>query len=312
VGANRPVRALQREVALSHLLPLAGLALLVPLRIPLRYESRLVTADFPNPATRLTIDGRSAWFLFDTGAGVHVVASWYANAAGLTIEERLDDTVHGRDSTGRPLRFRGVRAVTAQLDDTTPLTLAQAAVGDFPPEFERSQIGGVISPQLLAGPGEAAVLDLRIPELRLEPEGVALSRLGARWLPREQVRTCGSAGAAVPNLVYAVAATVAGRAGALVLDTGAKATTVRANSALARGLRRARGGHTTGLSGRGHAYSVARRTTVALAGGRHTIDVRIADVAASPCRADGLVGLDVLRACALVLAPEDVAIVCGP
>jgi hypothetical protein len=312
VGPNRPVRALQREVALGPLLPLAGLALLVPLRIPLRYETRLVAADFPNPSARLTINGRSAWFLFDTGAGVHVVASWYANAAGLTIEERLDDAVRGRDSTGRPLRFRGVRALTAELDDTTPLTLAQASVGDFPPEFERSQIGGVISPQLLAGPGKAAVLDLRIPELRLESEGAALSRLGARWLPRDQVRTCGSAGAAVPNLVYAVAVTVAGRTGALVLDTGAKATTVRANSALAGGLRRARGGYTTGLSGRRHTYSVARRTAVALAGGRRTVDVRIADVAASPCRADGLLGLDVLRGCAVVLGSEDVAIVCGP
>ena len=52
-------------------------------RIALQYDAALAKADLPSPAARLTINGRTAWFLFDTGAGVHVLASWFVKAAGL-------------------------------------------------------------------------------------------------------------------------------------------------------------------------------------------------------------------------------------
>jgi hypothetical protein len=283
----------------------------VPRRISLRYDRALVAADFPNPAARLTINGRSAWFLFDTGAGVHVLASWYAAAAGLAVDQEVGPVVRGSDSTGRALKFRHVRNATARLDDGSLVILRQTAVSDFPPDFERSKIGGVISPQLLAGRGEAAALDLRIPELRIERFDDALRRLGARRLLRDQVRFCGSADAEIANLLYAVRVAVGQREGTLVLDTGAKVTAVRAKSGLARGLRRAPGGTTTGISGRPHAYSVARRSTVAFAGYRRTLDVRLTDAKAAACGSDGLLGVDAVGGCALVLGREDAAITCG-
>ncbi len=280
-------------------------------RIVLRYDATLETADFPNPAARLTFNGRTAWFLFDTGAGMHILASWFVRATGLTVDESVADVVRGVDSTGRAMPFRAVRGQIGRLEDGGLVALELAAVTEFAPEFEQFEIGGVISPQLLAGPGQAAALDLRVPELWLEPFEDAVRRLGAVMLPRQRVRRCGSLDGPVPNLVFAIPVTVGRRQGVLLLDSGAKATKLAAKSGLIRGVRLERGGETTGISGTPQTYSVARSLGIAFAGYTVTVDSRVADTSNRPCGRDGLLGLDAIGRCALVLGQKDLAIRCA-
>ncbi len=282
-----------------------------PPRIVLRYDVTLATADFPNPAARLTFNGKTAWFLFDTGAGVHILAAWFVRAAGLTVDDSLAGVVSGVDSTGQAMPFRAVRGQVGQLEDGGLVALELAAVTDFAPAFEQFEIGGVISPQLLAGPGRAAALDLRVPELWLEPFQDAVRRLGAVRLPRQRVRFCGSLDEPIPNLVFAIPVTVSRRQGVLLLDSGAKVTKLVANSALIRGVRLERGGETTGISGTPQPYSVARSLRIAFADSNVTVDSRVADTSNRPCGADGLLGLDAIGRCALVLAQKDLAIRCA-
>ena len=204
--------------------------------ISLRYDPGLAKGDFPNPAANLTVNGQSAWFLFDTGVGVHMVASRFADAVGLKTDEAFGEQVQGIDSTGRAVAFRGVRDLAARLDDGNQLTLALAAVADFPPEFRQFRIGGALSPQLLADQGKAAALDLRVPELRIEAFEQSVRRLGARMVPRDQVQVCGSRKDTVPNLVFAIGVGAGGRKGTMAFDTGAGVTKLAAQSALLRGV----------------------------------------------------------------------------
>ncbi len=279
--------------------------------IPLRYDPFLIRADFPNPATRLTINGQTAWFLIDTGAGVHVLASWFSAAARLEADTSLDETVRGADSTGRTVAFKGARGVTAQLDSNESLRLPFAAIADFPEDFERSKVGGILSPQLLASAGLSAALDLRVPELRFEPFDEAVGRLAAARIPRSRVQICGSLKDAVPNLVFAIPATSANGDGVLLLDSGATSTKLVARSPLIAGMKLEAGGETTGLSGERQTFSIARGLTLGFAEYQVAVDSQVAGMGDASCGADGLLGLDALRECAIVLGSRDVALACG-
>jgi hypothetical protein len=301
------------QIGVTSLVPIllaAGVSANGARTIPLRYDPVLAKADFRNPAARLTVNGQSAWFLFDTGVGVHTVASWFADAAGLKTDEAFGKEAHGIDSTGRAVAFRGLRDLTARLDDGSELAVALAAVADFPPEFQQVRIGGLLSPQLLADEGEAAVLDLRVPEFRIEAFAQSVRRLEARRLPRDQVRVCGSTKDAVPNLLFAIAVKAAGGQGTLMLDTGAAVTKLVAQSALLRGLRLASGGQTNGVTGKPQPYQVARGVRMTFGGHQATIDARVVDETSGPCGPDGLIGLDALGPCALVLSEKEFAIAC--
>ncbi len=153
---------------------------------------------------RLTFNGRTAWFGFDTGAGAHTLASWFVEAAGMAIDDSLVARVQARDAVGAPVELRAVHEELGQLPDGNSLFLESAIVTDFPPEFRQAEVGGLLNPQLLAGDGQAAVLDLRVPELRFEPFNDAVRRLGARTVANDQVQICREADAPIRNQVYAV------------------------------------------------------------------------------------------------------------
>jgi hypothetical protein len=300
-----------------------GVTLLVPIvlaagvsandarTISLRYDPGLAKGDFPNPAARLTVNGQSAWFLFDTGVGVHTVASWFADAVGLRTDEAFGKVVHGIDSTGRAVAFRGLRNLAARLADGNQLTLALAAVADFPPEFRQFRIGGLLSPQLLADEGQAAALDLRVPDLRIEAFEQSVRRLGARRLPRNQLQVCGSTKDPVPNLLFAIGVSAGGRKGTMALDTGAAVTKLVAQSALLRGVRLASGGQTTGVAGKPQPYQLARGIRMTFGDYQATIDARVVNETRGRCGADGLLGLDAMGRCAIVLSEKELAIACG-
>jgi hypothetical protein len=227
------------------------------------------------------------------------------------VDDAFGEKVRGVDSTGRALAFRGVHELAARLDDDSELTLGMAAVADFPPEFRQFEIGGVLSPQLLAGQGQAAALDLRVPELRIEPFQQSVRRLGARVLPRDRVQVCGSTKDPVPNLVFAIGVSVGGRKGSMALDSGAGVTKVVAQSALLRGVPLAVGGQTTGLAGKPQPYRLVDNLRITFGGYHAAVDARVVEETRGRCGADGLLGLDVIGRCAVVLSERDLGITCG-
>src|SRR5436305_14214353 len=130
--------------------------------IALQYDDALGREGFPNPLLSIRVGGQRAVFIVDTGAGVHTMARWFAERAGLQVTQ-TEHTVVG--STGQANRVGRVRRFAAVLGDGRRLSVPDAIVADFPPLFEQHEIAGLLSPQLLAESGEEAVLDLRGPAL---------------------------------------------------------------------------------------------------------------------------------------------------
>ncbi|HEV7669239.1 MAG TPA: hypothetical protein VGS22_11980 [Thermoanaerobaculia bacterium] len=274
--------------------------------IPLHYDERLAKAGFPSPAVRLKIGDRTAWFLVDSGAGVSTFASWFIESARLATETTATTM---RDAAGRPVPLRVVRNITGTLADGSTLRIEAAGIADFPPLFEQNELGGLLSPQLLAPKGLAAVLDLRVPELRFEPFEAAVARLGAARISAAKV--CEESGADLANRLYALPATVAGVPTSLLLDSGSTDTEVRRDSAVARSLagRAVEGRSTVAISGGEEKRLRAAAVAVGFAETVRTLDVSIG-AATSNCAPDGLLGIDALRSCAVVLGAKDLGVVC--
>lgn len=264
----------------------------------------------PGLAAELTFNDRPASFIIDTGAGAHTLARWFVDAAGIPIAEDLADGLRARDATGKLVEMDVVQGQIGRSPDGAEVSLGRAIVVDFPPMFEDAEIGGLLNPQLLAGADGASVLDLRVPELRLEPFDEAVQRLDAQVLDGGQVRVCGATDVAVPNLLFGVRVSNE-EEGWLQLDTGAGVTSIARGSGLIRGAELAEGGETTGLAGKPEIYQLARQIELSFAGHRVMIDADVAD-SGHACGADGLLGLDAVGRCAFVLGEASLAIACSP
>jgi hypothetical protein len=262
-------------------------------------------------AARLAFNGHTAWFVLDTGAGMHTLAQWFVDAAGIQPGEKLDE-LSALDATGAPVDVQVVRDQPGVLvDGGGEVNLEVALVSAFPPVFEEAGIGGLLNPQLLAPSHGAAVLDLRVPELRIEPFDEAVRRLGARVFSADEVRVCGSPTAVVPNLVYGVLVRANRGEGWLQLDTGADATVLTRDSRLAEGAVLEPGGESMGIAGQAREYLRARALTLSIAEHRVEVDAQVVDTAGMECGPDGLLGRDGLGGCALVMGHERLAIRCG-
>jgi hypothetical protein len=281
-----------------------------PVVVPLQYDSALAKAGFPNPAARVTFNDRTAWFLFDTGAGVHTLADWFADAANMKLDDSLAEGVKGKDATGDSVAFRAVRGLEGHLAGETTLILDVAAVAKFPPMFETAEIGGLINPQLLAGHEQATTLDLRVPEFRIEPFKDAMRRINARQVNSDEVQICSAAESLIPNLLFAVLTRTQNGEGWLSLDSGAAVTKVTNASPLVRGVELEPGGETVGVAGRRQTYSRARELSMTFAGHPVSVDAAVVEKLGLDCGPDGLLGLDAIGQCAFVLGKESLAIAC--
>jgi hypothetical protein len=277
--------------------------------MPLADHTALSELDGFGIATRLSFNGRSAWFIIDTGAGVHTFAHWFVEAAELPLD-RPSGGISVRDATGTPVNLRMVRNLTGFLGGGAKLALPAVTVANFPPEFEEVGIGGLLNPQLLAPVDGAVVLDLRTSEIRIEPFDAAVHRLGARAVPANELRVCRSTAMDVPNLLFALLVRANGEEGWLHLDTGAMTTKLAAQSSLARDLVLHEGGKSMGIAGQLQEYRRVRDLTLAFGGHEAKIDADVAASTGEGCGPDGLLGLDAVGRCAIVMSPDQLALAC--
>lgn len=314
-SAMKDVRAFNVALRTCLALVLMGLGACAhrdasPVVVPLQYDVDLAKAGFPSPAARVTFNDRTAWFLFDTGAGVHTLADWFADDANMKLDDSLAEGVEGKDPTGNSVAFRAVRGLEGHLAGETPLILDLAAVAAFPPMFETAEIGGLINPQLLAGREQATTLDLRVPEIRIEAFQDAMRRINAQQVDSAEVRICSTTQSPIPNLLFAVLTATQGGEGWLSLDSGAAVTKMTNASPLVRGVELEPGGETQGVAGRRQTYFRARELSMTFAGHPVSVDAGVVEEMGSDCGPDGLLGLDAIGQCAFVLGKEALAIAC--
>lgn len=280
-----------------------------PRRAPLRFDTAVRAVGIPLVQARVA--GEPTLLAVDTGASAHVVAGWLARRLALRAREAA---VQGADHAGRTVEVRLAEARDLVVLPGVGLAVHQALVTEVPPVLEELGIGGLLSPQLLTTPGTRVVLDVAGAELRVEATGDAEPAVA----PVLRVRsTCEEHDAPVRSRAFVAPATLNGKSARLLVDTGAAHTDVFAASVAGRALaaHAKRDGDTRWAAGGRVDVRTARGVDVALGSGaaarRLRLDVDVlAGAADGSCPRDGVLGLDALRACALVFEGASLAIRC--
>jgi hypothetical protein len=250
--------------------------------VPIAFDARQWQV---RPMVHATIGGRPAALLLDTGAPEHLVGLKLAHALGpLGGAPRSFVDAYGRAYPIWPL---DVAIAIAGWGTVEPSPLH---AGNLPDRGRARALGaphfdGLLSPQQLPRPGAAVVLDFTTSTLRETSWDDALARLRACC---DRTLTNG-VGALAGDEHFVVAAQVAGRELALIVDTGAPSTL----------LYEARGEdlppQAVRLRTRRAGIRVGEVDTWS------SIELLEALPAERAPLYDGLLGMDVLRACALAL-----------
>jgi hypothetical protein len=190
---------------------------------------------------------------------------------------------------------------------------------EVPQFYENLGIGGFVSPQqLVREEGEAVVLDLAAGEMRASRYDEAIHKLGHHGssLAPNGARLCEAPDAdPLPAPVFVVPATVEGRAVDLLVDTGAERSDLLATSTAGKALSSrsvANKEQMIGASGKVTSRLV-RSATVGVGDFAVRTDVALISGTVDPdCMRDGVVSMDVLRTCVLVLGKTSIAGRCGP
>ena len=265
---------------------------------------------FPYPLALVRVKGRASWWLVDTGASHDVMALWLARAVGLEVEpfgQRGES--HGGQEVGTWL----VRQPEMAIDGWGERRVDEVIAVELPSVFERFGLGGVLSPQALAGAGQAAILDLPAAELTLAAADTSLSPERGMRLVLGPEPVCTVPGP-TRGAVYVLGATVEGMPTRLIVDSGAARTDLLEQTRVARSLRprTVAGGASYTAAGR---MPSGRVDAVSLRIGELStvVDLGIlAGGAGTGCPRDGHLGLDVLRHCVLLLASDRFDARCRP
>jgi hypothetical protein len=280
--------------------------------LPIFYDQALSARGFPNPLVKARIAGQEAIFIVDSGASANVLADWYVEAAGIP-SARTDAAAVG--TSGRTTPERLAHRLQGHWSDGQRFGLKEAIVVTFPPLFETLHLGGLLSPQLLAPAGMAAVLDLRIPSLHFVPFPRALSNLRrsiAPTGPPDLTQPCRNADSKLENRVYLAPVTAAGVTDQVLVDTGATKTIFSAESKIAHAIETGSelGPRSEGVGGEVNGRRIVRDVRLLRGGRTVALNPSIGEVS-TPCDSKGKLGMDALRSCLLILGDRNMAFFCG-
>jgi predicted aspartyl protease len=284
-----------------------------PRRVALRFD--LNGRKFPLPLVHGTVAGEPVWMLVDTGANSHVIASWVARKVGLVMKP-LGDV--GSDHTGRAVTAYSVEHPGVTIDDWGALADGPMLVTDVPEPIARIGIGAFVSPQWLASAGDAVVLDLPNREMRTAPwddAAKALEQVNGRELVPGRVRLCEDNASAIRGLAFVLQASIDGHGVDLLLDTGAHRTDLLTTTRVGRILAgRARPSKEQMYAASGLVKtSLVRAAAVKIGDWSLTTDIDLVPGVSDPaCPRDGVVSMDALSTCTLLLGRTQLRGRCGP
>ncbi|MGK4007474.1 retropepsin-like aspartic protease [Sorangium sp. So ce1036] len=288
--------------------PPGGPARAAPREASLRFE--LDERPFPSPLLDAVIADQPATLVVDTGATHHVLARWLADELGLPLSTAGDV---GVDHAGRPVPLSRIDHARVALSGWGPIDAPVLLVVPVPDVLRRLGIGGFLAPQLLPSPGRAVVLDLRDGRMTEAPRDEAARALRARF-GEAAVIELGDCSGPSQGRELTARASVEGIEVTLKVDSGASHSSLFAASPAGKALSpRARGGRSAYAASGRHTVPVLPGARLRLAGRDAATDIDLLPGAPrAACPSDGYAGMDVLRACVLLLAGDGGLAACGP
>lgn len=274
-------------------------------RATFRYE--INGHPFPLPIVKGSIAGVPTSMLVDTGANSHVIAGWFARRLRLPMK-KLGDV--GTDHVGKTIATYRIEKPAITLEGWGRLDVPTALAAEVPDAIERLGIGAFISPQRLTEEGDAVVLDLAAAELRSawwDEAHYELSEVGEPLVLGHSGRVCEENEGPIRGLAFVLPARIENHPAELLVDTGAQHSDLLTSSAAGQRLAAqsvtskepmyTASGRISGRKLRGARVSVGSVATVT------DVDL-IPGSSDTSCPRDGVLAMDVLRKCALLLGRD--------
>jgi hypothetical protein len=283
-----------------------------PRRAKLRYE--IHGRPFPLPLVTGTIAGQPVLMLVDTGANSHVIAGWLARKLGLPMK-KLGDV--GTDHVGKTIATFRIEKPDLAIDEWGPLAPMPVLATDVPEVIEKLGIGVFISPQRLVEEGDSVLLDLAKGELRAawwDEAHYELSALGVPLVTGE-ARACEETEGPIKGLAYVLPSAIESQRVDLLIDTGAQHSDVFTTSFAGQRLAAQSTVNKEPMYTASGKISARKLKSARVSSGSFavTADVDlIAGAADSSCPRDGVLAMDVLRSCALLLGRQRIYGRCVP
>jgi hypothetical protein len=251
-----------------------------------------------------TINGHPVLMLVDTGANSHVIAGWLARKIGMPMK-KLGDI--GTDHVGKSIATYRLDDVDLAVDDWGKLRTTTVLATEVPEVIEKLGIGAFISPQRLDEEGDAVVLDLAKGELRSawwDVEQKAMSENGTPLFDVDSARMCDDSDGPIRGLAYVVGSTIESQKVSLLVDTGAQHSDLFASSGpgqrlLDKSMVNKEAMYTASGKVRARTLKSAHITT-----GNFAVTSDVGLIQGAPdasCPRDGVLAMDVLRSCTLLL-----------
>lgn len=272
-----------------------------------RIEYEVAGRSFQLPVVRGSVGGVPTLFLVDSGANTHAITRWLAKKAKLPLENRGDSST---DHAGKPVTSMRTSRPALRIDGWGPLPDQETLVIDVPEALEKLGIGGFVSPQRLDS--ETVVLDLLRGEIResesldhekgVLAEWASFSRPEPRSLP--EPIACKDDSTPIGALSFVVPATVDDQKVMLLVDTGAQRTDIFGTSTAGKSLLpRAEPGEALLLASGKIETKLLRNTELSVGDVHLRLDMGLLPgTADTVCPRDGVLAMDVLRRCVLVLS----------
>jgi hypothetical protein len=274
-------------------------------------EFSLGNKPFPLPLVHGVVAGVPTLILVDTGANAHIISSALARKAQLTTKSFGDV---GVDHTGRSIETRRAPHPQMRIEGWGELPDEPMLVTDVPDAVTRLGIGAFLSPQQLASDDFAVVLDFQKSEMRQMHKGEALDNTAGSALALDPPRQCLDKDSPLQGLAYVLHGQIEGNDAELMLDTGAHHSDLLATSKPAKALL------PKSEPSKESVYAASGKVTPRTVKGAQmrigAVEVT-RDVDLIPgkeddfCPRDGVLAMDVLKKCVIVIDRRTVSGLCA-
>jgi hypothetical protein len=266
---------------------------------------------FPLPIVHGTVAGVPTLILVDTGANAHIISGALARKAQLTTRS-FGDT--GVDHAGHAIDTRRATHPHIHIDDWGDLADEPVLVTDVPDAVTRLGIGAFLSPQQLATEDASIVLDFQKSEMRQMHRGEALDTTSGNALALDPPRACLDQDSPLQGLAFVLHGQIEGHDTDLLVDTGAHHSDLLLASKTGKAL--ASRSEPSGESVYAASGKVTPRTVKNAQMRFGALEIT-RDVDLIPgneddfCPRDGVLAMDVLKSCVLVLDHHTVSGLCS-
>lgn len=280
----------------------AGVGKPLTKRALLRYDIR--GRPFPLPIVSGTIAGQPVLMLVDTGANSHIVAGWFARKMKLPMK-KLGDI--GTDHVGRSIATYRLDEVDIAVDDWGKLSSTTLLATEVPEVLEKLGIGAFISPQRLDEEGDSVVLDLARGEMRsawFDVQQKALAESGTPLFELDSARTCDDADGPIRGLSYVIPSTIESQKVSLLIDTGAQHSDLFVSSPPGQRLAEKSTPNKEALYTASGKVQARTLKSAHITTGSFAVTSDVGLIQGTPdaaCPRDGVLAMDVLRSCTILL-----------